>query len=121
MMVCIFPAIENFLSDQTMTNAAPQEENIIQRFEWIDDSRVIGFVDYYVFDDVCMIMHTEVLPALAGRGLGSLLAGKAMEHIQEAGKSIVPICGFIASFLRKNPQHHALLTAESRRIFNIGA
>ncbi|MFC7299957.1 GNAT family N-acetyltransferase [Herminiimonas aquatilis] len=103
-----------------MKRATPQQDTIIQRYEWIDDSNVIGFVDYYVFDEVCMIMHTEVLPTLAGRGLGSHLAGKALEHVSEIGKSVVPICGFIVHYLRKNSQHHALLTPESRRIFNIG-
>ncbi len=103
-----------------MTPATPQEDNILQRYEWLDDNRVIGFVDYYVFDEVCMIMHTEVLPALAGRGLGSLLASKAMEHVAETGKTIVPICGFLVHYLRKNPQHHALVTPASRRVFNIG-
>jgi len=99
----------------------PQKDAIIQRYEWIDNNCVIGFVDYYVFDEVCMIMHTEVLPALAGKGLGSHLAGKAMKHLGEIGKTIVPICGFIAHYLRKNPQHHALVTPESQRIFHIGS
>lgn len=103
-----------------MKLATPQEDTVLQRYEWIDDSNVIGFVDYYVFDDVCMIMHTEVLPTLAGRGLGSRLAGKALEHVAEIRKSVVPICGFIVDYLRKNPQHHALLTPEGRRVFNIG-
>ncbi len=102
-----------------MMQVAIQENPIIQRYEWIDNNRVIGFVDYYVFDSVCMIMHTEVLPALAGRGLGSLLAGKAMGHIDEIGKTVVPICGFFVHYLRKNPQHHILITPESRRVFNI--
>lgn len=104
-----------------MKPTTPQKDTIIQRYEWIEDGRFIGFVNYYVFDEVCMIVHTEVLPALAGRGLGSHLAGKAMEHVADIGKSIIPICGFIAHYLRKNPQHHALLTPESRRIFNIGS
>lgn len=103
-----------------MTPPTPQKDTSIQRYEWVDDGRFIGFVDYYVFDEVCMIMHTEVLPALAGRGLGSQLAGKAMEHITEIEKYIVPICGFFAQYLRKNPQHHFLVTPECRRIFNIG-
>lgn len=104
-----------------MKPVTPQEDCILQRYEWIDDNRVIGFVDYYVFDEVCMIMHTEVVPALAGRGLGSQLANKAMEHVAKIGKTIVPICGFIAHYLRKNPQHHALVNPETRRIFNIAA
>ncbi len=103
-----------------MKLATPQEDTILQRYEWIDNSKVIGFVNYYVFDDVCMIMHTEVLPTLAGRGLGSRLAGKALDHIAEIRKSVVPICGFIVHYLRKNAQHHVLLTPESRRVFTIG-
>lgn len=103
-----------------MKHAIPQQDSIIQRYEWIEKNEVIGFVNYYVFDDVCMIMHTEVLPVLTGRGMGSLLAEKAVAHVDEIGKTIVPICGFIAHYLRKNPQHHALLRPESQRIFNIG-
>lgn len=102
-----------------MKPVIPQEDSILQRYEWADDSRLIGFVDYYVFDEVCMIMHTEVLPALAGKGVGSQLAGKAAEHFAELGKRIVPICGFFAQYLRKNPQHHALVTPASLLIFNL--
>ncbi len=119
MMLYIFPDYRPPSYNQDMTQVAPQADTIIQRYEWIDDSGILGFVDYYVFDEVCMIMHTEVLPALAGRGLGSLLAGKALEHVGQTGKSVVPICGFLVHYLRKNPQHHALLTPESRRVFKI--
>lgn len=104
-----------------MKPVTPQEDSILKRYEWRDDNRVIGFVDYYVFDEVCMIMHTEVLPALAGRGLGSQLAGKMIEHVEKSGKNIVPICGFFAQYLRRNSQHHNLVTLETRRIFNIAA
>lgn len=96
------------------------EDNVLQRYEWRDEGRLIGFIDYYVFNQVCMIMHTEVAPALNGQGYGSRMAGKAVEHVQALDKRIVPICGFFINYLRKNPQHHALVTTESRRIFSIG-
>lgn len=96
------------------------EDTILQRYEWRDEDRLIGFIDYYVFDQVCMIMHTEVSPDLGGQGYGSRMAARAIEHVQTLGKRIVPICGFFINYLRKNPQHHALVTAESRRIFSIG-
>jgi predicted GNAT family acetyltransferase len=96
------------------------EDSALQRYEWIDDGRLVGFIDYYVFDQVCMVMHTEVSPALAGQGYGSRMASRAVEFIRALDKGIVPICGFFAHYLRKNPQHHMLVTAESRRIFSIG-
>jgi len=96
------------------------EDNVLQRYEWMDEDRLIGFIDYYVFDQVCMIMHTEVSPALGGLGYGSRMATRAVAHVQAMDKHIVPICGFFINYLRKNPQHHALVTAESRRIFSIG-
>lgn len=96
------------------------EDAVLQRYEWIDDERLIGFIDYYVFDQICMVMHTEISPALAGQAYGSRMAAKAVEFIRSQDKGIVPICGFFAHYLRKNPQHHALVTKESRRIFSIG-
>jgi predicted GNAT family acetyltransferase len=103
-----------------MHSSPESEETILQRYEWIVDDRLIGFVDYYVFDQVYMIMHTEVVPALAGQGYGSRLAHQMMEYVHSQGKRIVPVCGFLVHYLRKHPQHHALVTATSRRIFSIG-
>lgn len=103
-----------------MKHVPKLEETHLQRYEWIDDGRLIGFIDYYVFDQVCMIMHTEVVPTLAGQGFGLQLANQAMEYVRSQGKRIVPVCGFLVHYLRKHPQHHVLVTAESRRIFSIG-
>ncbi|MNN73786.1 hypothetical protein D3C81_1899350 [compost metagenome] len=97
------------------------QDTVLQRYEWIDEGRLIGFIDYYVFEQICMVMHTEVAPAVGGQGYGSRLADKALEFFSASDKRIVPICGFFINYLRKNPQHHTLITAESRRIFSIGS
>lgn len=97
-----------------------ENESGTERYEWRDEDQLFGFVEYYVFGEVCMITHTEVPPALAGHGYGSKLAARAMEYARSQGRQVVPICGFMVNYLRKNPQYLDLLTPESRRIFNMG-
>ncbi len=99
-----------------------QQENEAgaERYEWRDEEQLFGFVEYYVFGRICMITHTEVPPALAGQGYASKVAAQTMEYVRSQGRQVVPICGFMVNYLRKNPQHLDLLTPESQRIFNIG-
>lgn len=103
-----------------MTLPAAESAASVHRYVWRDEDRVYGFVDYYLFDQICMITHTEVDPSLQGRGYGSQVAGKAIEHVRSQGKRIVPVCGFMAHYLRQHPQHFDMVTPASRHIFNIG-
>ncbi len=103
-----------------MNQIMPKGDMPLQRFELADGDRLYGFVDYYPFGDIAVITHTEVNPALEGRGHGKKLAAKAMEYLHAEGKRVVPVCGFIAHYLRTHPQHHDLVTPASRSIFNIG-
>lgn len=109
----------NYYSN-SMNHTESGNETAVHRYEWIDDGKVVGFVEYYLFEEVCVITHTEVHAALEGKGCGSMLADKTMEHLRSHSRRIVPICGFMAHYLRKHPQHHDLVTPESRRIFRIG-
>lgn len=89
------------------------------RYYMKENDTVIGFVDYYPFDAVAIVTHTEVRPELEGNGRGSELARRAVLHFQGEGRKIVPVCGFFAQFLRKHPEYANSVTPESRRIFNI--
>jgi uncharacterized protein len=89
------------------------------RFELKDKGVAIGFIEYYPFEHIAIVTHTEVKPALEGKGQGSELARQAVAYFQSEGKQIVPICGFFAHFLRKHPEYVNMVTPASRRIFNI--
>ncbi len=45
------------------------------------------------------------LQAFAGKGLAKVLASGALDDVVGSGKVIVPVCPFIASFVRKNTQY----------------
>lgn len=45
---------------------------------------------------------TEIDPAFRGKGLGDTLASDALADAARRGDVIVPVCPFIADYLRKN-------------------
>jgi predicted GNAT family acetyltransferase len=103
-----------------MNDAVPVDESVMQRYELIVDHRLYGFIEYYAFDDVVIVTHTEVDAQLEGKGHGSELARRALDHFRSRGWKVVPICGFFARYVRTRSAAYAdLLTPACRRIFNI--
>jgi uncharacterized protein len=54
-------------------------------------------------------MHTEVPPELGGRGIGSKIAGGALDLVRARGLKVVAECPFIAGFIGKHPEYTDLL------------
>lgn len=97
-----------------------QMESEVQRFEWIADGRLFGFVDYYRFGNIAVITHTETNPAWNEKGLGSRLAAQAVSWMASEGLRIVPVCSFMAHFLRTHAEFHDVVSPTARTIFQIG-
>lgn len=53
--------------------------------------------------------HTEVPPALEGRGIGSRLARAALDEAQAQQLSIVPLCPFVRSYIDRHPEYKPLV------------
>jgi len=48
------------------------------------------------------LTHTEVPIALEGQGIGSQLAEKVFTDIEKQGLRLVPLCPFIAGYIKKH-------------------
>lgn len=72
------------------------------RYELRDGDTVIGFAQYREHPDRMVFTHTVVDNAYEGRGLGSRLARFVLEDAVARGKRIVPVCPFIAAYLRRH-------------------
>jgi uncharacterized protein len=55
-------------------------------------------------------LHTEVPPELEGHGIASKLAHTALEDARAQGLTVVPLCPFVASYIRRHPDYLPLLT-----------
>ncbi len=53
--------------------------------------------------------HTFVPHPMRERGVASRLAAYALRYALEQGLAVIPTCPFVAAFVRKNPEHAAVL------------
>ena len=49
------------------------------------------------------LTHTEVPVALEGQGIGSQLAEKVLTDIDKKGLRLIPLCPFVAGYIKKHP------------------
>ncbi len=59
--------------------------------------------------DVITLSHTEAPEMLEGQGLGSKIVRGVLDRVRTRGLKVVPACGFVAAFIRKNPDYKDLL------------
>ena len=99
--------MENAAATATVTTRDNAE---LSRIDALVDGALVGFAAYELCDDgVYSFHHTEVFEGNEGRGLGQQLAEGVMSFAREKGVLIHPTCPFIASYMRKHPEHHELL------------
>lgn len=66
---------------------------------------LIDFVDAGPLDNERVLFHTEVNKEYSGQGLAGELARFAVESTINSGKSVVPVCPFVAGWLPRHPEY----------------
>ena len=77
------------------------------RFEATVDGRV-GRLEYSVQGGVMTLVHTEVDPALEGRGVAGALVRAALDHARANGLKVEPRCEYAASYMDRHPESKSL-------------
>jgi predicted GNAT family acetyltransferase len=78
------------------------------RFEAEIDGQ-LARCDYRMQDDVMNLVHTEVPPALEGRGIGAALVRAALEHAAAEGLRVRPRCSYVSVYLARHPEYRRLV------------
>ncbi|MGV9576143.1 GNAT family N-acetyltransferase [Streptomyces sp. NPDC003509] len=90
-----------------MTQAdAPLVRNVDarHRYEILAGEVTAGFTAYRDRDGQRVFFHTEIDDAFAGQGLASVLVRGALSHVRDTGRRIVPVCPYVAKFLKKHEE-----------------
>lgn len=79
----------------------------------------MALLDYQFKEPVMIFTHIEVPPAMRGRGVGGAVARHALDEARSNGHRIVPLCPFVASYVRRHreyadlvPERYAYLVEE---------
>jgi len=79
------------------------------QFEGRLDGRLVAHSKYEMAPGVITFLHTEVDPALEGKGLGGALASNALDDVRARGLQVVARCPFIAAYIRRHREYRDLL------------
>lgn len=78
------------------------------RFEIQSDGDVAR-LNYSLIPGGIRLIHTEVPPALRGKGYANALAHHALEYARTNGDRVVPICPFVQKYLIRHPEYAPLI------------
>ncbi|MER8087771.1 GNAT family N-acetyltransferase [Streptomyces sp. NPDC058316] len=74
------------------------------RYEILVDDKRAGLTAYRDRDDRRVFFHTEIDDAHAGQGLAGILVEQALIDVRASGMRIVPVCPYVAKFLKKHQE-----------------
>ncbi|EGI75866.1 GNAT family N-acetyltransferase [Hylemonella gracilis] len=101
------------MPDIALSNNAAQH-----RYEIASGGTLAGFAEYnLVGQDAVLFSHTEILAAFEGQGLGSQLARYALDDVKAQNKMAIPVCKFIAGYIRRHPEYLAIVRPDARAAF----
>lgn len=58
---------------------------------------------------VLLMTHTEVPPALEGRGIAAALVQAALAWARAEGLQVRPLCSYVVAYMRRHPETQDLL------------
>jgi len=93
-----------------MTDTLPEIRHnaAARRFEAaVDDA--LARVDYQLAGGVMRLYHTEVPPALEGRGIAGAMVKAALAHARAEGLRVEPACSYVRAYMKRHPDTHDLL------------
>lgn len=67
------------------------------------DGEEVGIAEFRRRGDQVVFTHTEVDEARTGQGWATTLVAEALADVRDGGHRIVPLCPFVAAYLR---EHH---------------
>lgn len=89
------------------------------RFEVLVGERVVGLASYHVDNGQMTLPHTEVDPAMGGRGIGKTLVAAVLDAARERGLTVLPYCSFIRHYILQHPDQLDLVAVDDRPHFGL--
>lgn len=68
-----------------------------------------ALIDYIPAGKNIVFTHTEVPKIFEGQGVASKMAKTALEYAKENNLQVIPLCPFVAGYIRKHPEYQSLV------------
>lgn len=69
----------------------------------------VALVEYIKTQNKIYLTHTEVPSRYEGQGIASSLVADALAEVEKDGLKLVPLCPYVASYIKRHPEWKKLL------------
>ncbi|MGE5375268.1 MAG: GNAT family N-acetyltransferase [Bacteroidota bacterium] len=76
----------------------------------------VAFTNYRLSGDTIHFLKTRVPPELEGQGVAGRLVKTALDDARTKHLTVVPICRFVASYIRRHAEYRDLVYPDFRHI-----
>ncbi len=94
------------------SNATVRHDEPQQRYVLEVEGKELGVASYQDDGERQVFTHTEVDPSLEGQGMGSKLVRDALDDARQRGKRVVPVCEFVAAYVKKHHDWDDIIATE---------
>lgn len=85
------------------------------RFELKVDGNY-AFIEYEEGAGTITLVHTEVEPALEGKGAATAVIEKTLDYLEKNHLKLVPLCPFVVSYIKRHPEWKRIVDAGVGRL-----
>lgn len=83
------------------------EEN---RFE-MKVGELLAIIEYKELPGKIALLHTEVEPALEGKGAGTAIVEKTLDYIEQNNLKLIPLCPLVVAYIKRHPEWNRIVVA----------
>lgn len=80
-----------------------------RRYELLVDDRIVSIADYRLDGTTLVVPRIETDPSMRGRGMADELMRGMLDDLRANKRTIQPLCGFAAAYIRNHPEAADLL------------
>ena len=73
-----------------------------------------AFIDYKEHGKKIWLIHTEAPEELKGQGAATAIIEKALSYIEDNGYKLIPLCPFVAAYLKRHPEWERILDESAK-------
>jgi predicted GNAT family acetyltransferase len=111
--ICIASIKEHGPVNNQLDDIKIEHNTSAQQYEARID-RHLAVAEYSISGNTITFTHTFVPPVLRGRGIASRLIQAALEEARSEELRVVPLCSFVAGYIRRHPEYAPLLSPNAR-------
>lgn len=89
------------------------KNQVNMRFE-LKIGHAITFIEYKEHGKKIWLIHTESPESLKGMGAGTAVIEKTLSYIEDNGYKLIPLCPFVAAYLKRHPDWERVLDESAK-------